>query len=160
MVRTCVCALLLFSCLPSLAQRMKVRIIQRSSSEATYSYVVPGFSNSNASGNLNCYGSNCYGSAHSSGISTPGYAGSYAVSGATFSLALPDGRVAVVNCDSKGWGRRHRRSCRTPLVNDIEAEFKGKDAKLIWPASLDGQKTESETYTIVAVVAAKVSGVN
>jgi hypothetical protein len=148
--------LLLLFCLPSLAQRMKVRIIQRSSSETTYNYVVPGFSNSNASGSLNCYGSTCYGSTRSSGTSTSGYAGSYAVSGATFSLALPDGRVAVVNCDSKGWGRRHRRSCRTPLVNDIEADFKGKDAKLIWPVSLDGRKTESETYKILTVLAAQL----
>ena len=155
MGRACFCALLLLFSLPSLAQRMKVRIIQRNSSETTYNYVVPGFSNSNASGSLNCYGGNCSGSARSSGFSTPGYAGSYAVSGATFSLALPDGRVAVVNCDSKGWGRRHRRSCRTPLLNDIEADFKGKDAKLYWPVSLDGQKMESETYTIVAVMAAK-----
>jgi hypothetical protein len=134
---------------------MKVHIVQRRSSETTYNYVVPGFSNSHASGSLNCYGTNCYGSARSNGISTPGYAGSYAVGGATLSLALPDGRVAVVNCDSKGWGRRHRRSCRTPLVNDIEAEFKGKDAKLIWPVSLDGRETESETYKILTVLAAR-----
>jgi hypothetical protein len=89
MERTCVCALLLFFCIPSLAQRIKVHIVQRSSSETTYNYVVPGFSNSHASGNLNCYGTNCYGSARSNGISTPGYAGSYAVNGATLSLALP-----------------------------------------------------------------------
>jgi hypothetical protein len=41
-----------------------------------------------------------------------------------------------------------------PLVNDIQADFKGKDAKLFWPVSLDGKKTESETYTILAILPA------
>lgn len=148
----CLCAFLLCSPVWLHAQKMDVRIIQRQSSETNYNYVIPGFSNSNANGSLNCYGSSCYGSAHSSGMSIPGRVGSYSVSGATFSLALPDGRIAVVNCNSKGWGNRHRRSCRTPFVNNIEAEFNGKNAKLIWPVSLDGKKMESETYTVLAVL--------
>ncbi len=39
-----------------------------------------------------------------------------------------------------------------PLVDDIQAEFKGKNAKLEWPVSLDGKKMESETYPILAVL--------
>jgi hypothetical protein len=80
---------------------------------------------------------------------------SYSVTGATLSLLLPDGRVAVVNCISKYRPRGdyiNRRSCRMPMVDTFEVEFKGKDAKLRWPVSLDGKKFESETYRIVAVL--------
>src|ERR1019366_2710482 len=100
---------------------------------------------------------------------------SYSVTGATYSLLLPDGRVAVVNCASKpdnglnatmtnmsaGWdsatdgpsGRRPAmRSCRTPLVDDIQVEFKGKNAKLKWPISINSKKFESETYNIIGVL--------
>jgi hypothetical protein len=45
-----------------------------------------------------------------------------------------------------------QRSCRTPLVNDIVVDFKGKNAKLMWSASIDGKKFESETYKILAVL--------
>ncbi len=38
-----------------------------------------------------------------------------------------------------------------PLVDDIQVEFKGKNAKLTWPVSLDGKKFESERYKILAV---------
>jgi hypothetical protein len=38
-----------------------------------------------------------------------------------------------------------------PIVDDIQAEFKGKNAKLTWSVSLDGKKTESETYKILGV---------
>jgi len=39
-----------------------------------------------------------------------------------------------------------------PLVDDVDVEFKGKDAKLYWVVSIDGKKTESETYTILAIL--------
>ena len=80
---------------------------------------------------------------------------SYGVRGATFSLSLPDGRVAIVNCDSKyalKGDHVNRRSCRMPLVNRIQVEFDGDNAKLMWPVSLDGSKTASETYKVVAVL--------
>jgi len=82
---------------------------------------------------------------------------SFNVTGATFALLLPDGRVAVVNCASKFKERfagpeGNHRSCRMPLVNTIQVEFKGKLAKLEWPVSLDGKKIESETYEILAVL--------
>lgn len=82
---------------------------------------------------------------------------SFKVHGATFTLQLPDGRLAIVNCESKFAehmaGRvGNRRSCRTPLVDSIQADFKGDNAKLIWPVSLDGKKMQSETYKILGIL--------
>jgi hypothetical protein len=63
----------------------------------------------------------------------------------------------VVNGESKfaehmaGPSGNHR-DCRTPRVDDIEAEFNGDKAKLIWPVSVDGKKTQSETYKVLAVL--------
>jgi hypothetical protein len=45
----------------------------------------------------------------------------------------------------------NRRSCRTPLVDTIQAAFNGDNAKLIWSAGLDGKKMQSETYKILGV---------
>jgi hypothetical protein len=39
-----------------------------------------------------------------------------------------------------------------PMVDNIEAAFKGHNAKLIWPVSLDGKKMESETYKIFGIL--------
>ena len=39
-----------------------------------------------------------------------------------------------------------------PPVDDVTAEFDGDQAKLIWPVSIDGRKTQSETYTILNIV--------
>ena len=72
-------------------------------------------------------------------------------------MQLPDGRAAVVNCESKfkerfaGRAGNHR-SCRIPLVENIDAEFHGDNAKLIWPVSLDGKKMQSETYKVLAIL--------
>jgi hypothetical protein len=87
-------------------------------------------------------------------VSTPPRSVGYSVTGSTLSLLLPDGRVAVVNCESKYALRGdyvNRRSCRIPIANEIEAEFDGDKAKLRWPVSIDGKKTDSETYKILGV---------
>jgi hypothetical protein len=81
----------------------------------------------------------------------------FKVRGATFTLQLPDGRLAIVNCDSKFAEHMagpvgNRRSCRAPIVDDIQADFNGDKAKLIWPVSLDGKKMQSETYKILGVL--------
>ena len=81
----------------------------------------------------------------------------FKVRGATFTLALPDGRLAIVNCESKFAERMagpvgNRRSCRMPLVDDIQADFHGDNAKLIWPVSIDGKKMQSETYKILGIL--------
>lgn len=79
--------------------------------------------------------------------------------GATLTLQLPNGDTAVVNCASKFQerfaGPGNVRSCRVPLVDSFEADFNGDKAKLMWPVSLDGKKTASETYKIIAVSKAK-----
>ena len=81
----------------------------------------------------------------------------FKVHGATFTLELPDGRLAVVNCESKFAehmaGRvGNRRSCRTPIVDNIAVDFRGDNAKLTWPVSLDGKKMQSETYKILGTL--------
>jgi hypothetical protein len=142
------------------SQTYDVTIIDRQNNAASYTYVVPGFSSATTTATANCYGSansaNCSGASTTTGTSTPGFAGSYQVTGATLSLQLRDGRVAVVNCASKAnwteWSMNAYRSCRVPLVNNIRAEFDGDHAKLRWSVSLDGKKMESETYKILAVL--------
>ncbi len=82
---------------------------------------------------------------------------SFKVHGATFTLELPDGRLAVVNCESKFAEKfrgpaGNRRSCRTPVAENIQVEFNGDNAKLIWPVSIDGKKIQSETYKILGIL--------
>jgi hypothetical protein len=82
---------------------------------------------------------------------------SFKVYGATFTLELPDGRLAIVNCESKFAEHMaghvgNRRSCRMPVVDNIQADFHGDNAKLIWPVSLDGKKMQSETYKILGIL--------
>lgn len=81
----------------------------------------------------------------------------FKVQGTTFTLQLPDGRLAVVNCDYKFAehlaGRAgNRRSCRAPLVDAFQVDFKGEDAKLTWPVSIDGKKMQFETYKILGIL--------
>jgi hypothetical protein len=143
------------------AQKLEVTIVDRQSNETDYTYVVPGHfsSYSNSSGNCNGTDSyvNCSGSTTTNGYGTPAHQVSYHVRGATFTLQLPDGRLAVVNCESKfkermaGSAGNHR-SCRQPLVDSVEADFHGDKAKLEWVVSLDGKKQQSETYNILAIL--------
>jgi hypothetical protein len=146
---------------PSFAQKLAVKIINRQDNDTDYTYVVPGNWTSNSHGSLNCFGNvnsvNCNGSTRTTGSSTPAQQVSYHVRGATFSLQLPDGRVAVVNCESKfaehfAGPRGNHRSCRLPLVDEIEVEFNSDKAKLKWSVSIDGKKMDSETYKILAVL--------
>jgi hypothetical protein len=155
------------------AQRLNVKIIDRRDSTTSYTYVVAGYSKAHSNTDVNCSDSgtnvNCSGSTRTTGSETPPHVVSYEVRGSTFSLLLPDGRVAVVNCESKtnqwqamaagaaaGSGESSdaqvKRSCRMPIVDDIQAEFKGNKAKLKWPVSIDGKKMESETYKILGVL--------
>ena len=146
---------------PALAQNLAVKIIDRQDNDTAYTYVVPAHWFSNSNTNVNCGGSdtnvNCNGSTNTTGTVTPAHQVSYHVRGATFTLQLPDGRAAIVNCESKfaehfaGHAGNHR-SCRMPLVENIEVEFHGDKAKLIWVVSLDGKKMESETYKVLAIL--------
>lgn len=87
------------------AQAFDVKIIGRQDNETEYTYVVAGHlssqSDSSANCNVNDYNVNCNGTTTTNADSTPAHQVSYRVRGATFSLQLPDGRVVVVNCESK-----------------------------------------------------------
>jgi hypothetical protein len=143
------------------AQKLTVKILNRQDNDTDYTYIVSGHFYSQSNSNVNCNGDvnnvNCNGSTNTTGSSTPAQQVSYHVRGATFTLQLPDGRVAVVNCESKFKERMagpagNRRSCRIPFVDEIQAEFHGDNAKLVWVVSLDGKKMQSETYKILAVL--------
>jgi hypothetical protein len=141
---------------------LKVVIVDRQSHESRYTYFVPAQFVSHSNSTASCLATdstvNCSGSTTTSGVSAPARSGAFDVKGATFSLQLPDGRIAVVNCDSKfaehfaGRAGNHR-DCRVPLVNELQTEFDGDKAKLIWPVSIDGKKMESETYKILGILA-------
>lgn len=143
------------------AQKLTVKILNRQDNETDYTYIVPGHFSSESNANVNCSGSdsnvNCNGSSTTTGLSTPAIQVPFHVRGATFTLLLPDGRAAVVNCESKfkermAGPRGNRRSCRMPLVDEIQADFHGDNAKLEWVVSLDGKKKQSETYKILAIL--------
>jgi hypothetical protein len=143
------------------AQTLQVKIIDRKDIQTDYSYVVPSrfYSNSSSTANCGTYGNNvnCNASSSESGFATPAQQVPFQVQGATFLLLLPDGRGAVVNCRSKfaermAGPRGNHRDCRVPLVDNIQAEFKGDKAKLEWVVSLDGKKMQSETYKVLAIL--------
>jgi len=143
MKRTAALVLTILSCATSAsAQKLAVKIIDRRDNETDYTYVVPAHWYSSSNTNVNCGGSdtniNCNRSTNTTG--TIPHQVSYHVRGATFTLQLPDGRGAVVNCESKFKERMagpagNHRSCRMPLVENIQAEFNGDRAKLIWVVS-------------------------
>ena len=71
----------------------------------------------------------------------------------------------IVNCESKFAERMagpegNHRSCRIPLVENIQAEFHGDKAKLEWVVSLDGKKMQSETYKVLAILDKPKNGQN
>ena len=113
------------------AQSLKVKIIDRQDKEDSYDYAA-------------VYNNVAVGK-------------TFKVHGATFTLQLPDGRLAIVNCESKFAERMagpagNRRSCHVPLVDNIQVDFKGDNAKLIWSVSIDGKKMQAETYKILGVL--------
>lgn len=117
------------------AQKFNVKIINREDHDSSYDYA----------------------GVYSFGASATATATTFHVTGATLTLQLPDGRIAVVNCASKfaehfAGPAGNRRSCHVPLVDAIEADFHGDSAKLSWNVSIDGKKSQSETYKILAVM--------
>jgi hypothetical protein len=159
-MKTLICLLLLSTA--AFAQNVHVKIIDRQSSETQYNYQIPGqsFSSANCRGNATSTGDTTA-SVNANCVQTASYTApqgvSFSVSGATLALLLPDGRRAVVNCTSKFSERfagreGNHRSCRVPIVDELDAEFSGKSAKLRWVASIDGKKTDSETYKILGIL--------
>lgn len=117
------------------AQKMSVKIVNREDHDSSYDYA----------------------GVYSIGASVTATATTFHVTGATLTLQLPDGRRAVVNCASKfaehfAGPAGNRRSCHVPLVDDIQVDFHGDSAKLSWNVSIDGKKSQSETYKILAVL--------
>ncbi len=159
---TAIAALSLYCSFAASGQTMKVKIIHRQNSETEYRYVVPGeyesLSNTNTNCNADLTDVHCLGTTTTTGTVSSPTEVSFTLTGATLSLQLPDGRVAVVNCEMKGHvkplilGGTSIRSCRVPLVYEVQTDFKGKNAKLFWPVSVDGKKFESETYKILAIL--------
>jgi hypothetical protein len=159
---------------------VNVVVLDRRYSDTEYGFVVPGTINTYRASNANCFANtngslfatavgntvsgtinsststNCVASGTSSTTVIPAQEVSYSVRGATFSLLLPDRRVAVVNCDSKvnwtEWSMNPRRSCRIPTVNRFDVEFNGDKAKLIWGVGINGEKVVSETYDLVQIL--------
>src|ERR1700687_3008879 len=137
---------------------LSVKIVDRRDSATDYSYTIPSKFYANSTSTVNCgadfIGVNCYGGSTTTASAIGPRTIAYQVSGATLTLQMADGRIVVANCQSKYQLRFdyiNRRSCRTPLVDDIEADFNGNNAKLIWPVSIDGKKVESETYKILGI---------
>ena len=101
-----VIAALILACPASaLAQKLAVRIVDRKDNVTDYTYVVPSHFSSESDSTASCNGNlntvDCKGSTTTNGEITPSHQVSFHVRGATFSLLLPDGRVAVVDCESK-----------------------------------------------------------
>ena len=160
-MRCAIAGLVLMCAAYASAQRLVVKIVNRQNNETDYTYVVPGSFSSQSNSNANCYGSdanvNCNGTTTTTGLSMPAQQVSYHVRGATFTLQLPDGRAVVVNCESKfkermAGPRGNHRSCRIPLVDEINADFHGDSAKLEWVVSIDGKKLQSETYKVLGIL--------
>jgi hypothetical protein len=149
-MKKAVLSLLLVACPGCLiAQKLAVQIINQQDNETNYTYVVP----EHYSQSTSTYGS----TTTTSGYGTPAHQVSYHVCGATLSLLLPDGRIAVVNCESKFAERMagpagNHRDCRRPIVDHLNVDFHGDKAKLEWVVSIDGKKTQSETYKILGVL--------
>jgi len=160
-MKIAIVSLVLFCAVPISAQKLNVRIVDRQDHDTDYSYVVPAHLYANSNAHVNCRGDgnnvNCNGSSNTYATGTPAEGVPFHVRGATLSLLLPDGRIAVVNCDSKfaehfAGPRGNHRSCREPIVDNIQVDFHGDKARLIWVVSLDGKKTDSETYKVLGIL--------
>ncbi|HTA79152.1 MAG TPA: hypothetical protein VK720_06370 [Terracidiphilus sp.] len=132
------------------AQKLDATVLYRQNSDSDYRALIPGYSDpASPDCAADMANADCYRPTAESGPF------SYDVVGTTLSLLLPDQKVAVINCVNKYSPKGTyiaRRSCGMPLVEHVQAEFKGNIAKLEWPVGPDGKKTESEKYRVVAVL--------
>jgi hypothetical protein len=155
-------AFLAFSIPSTFAQKIEASVLYRQDSDNRYIAVVPGYTGRDADITGACMldpdPANC---PTVDSTSARGEV-NYMLVGTTLSLLLPDGRVALVNCvnrySAKG-NYLNRRSCGMPMVEHVEAEFIGQSAKLKWQIGIDGKKTESETYKVVAMLEKRTENV-
>lgn len=138
---------------PASAQKLEATVLYRQNSDSDYSALIPGYSDpASPDCAADLANAECYDQKPTSSTAS---AVTYNVVGTTLSLLLPDGRIVLVNCLNKYSSRRNSlvvRNCGMPLVEHVEAEFRGTSAKLEWPVGPDGKKTESETYKVIAVL--------
>jgi len=138
------------------AQKVPVNVLYRQDSDVVYHAVIPGYSGPNADVTGACTldpdPANCPDpNLNSDPKGTP----TYLLSGTTLSLGLPDGRIALVNCvnrHSANGNYINRHSCGMPMTERADAEFTGQSAKLSWILASNGNKAESETYRVVALL--------
>jgi hypothetical protein len=138
--------------IPTLAKnKTAVRIISETDTTSTYVVATPGSQSANCTGGTSSV--NC------TGMTLPAIARNMDVRGHVLYLQLPDKRVVVASCDAKpnwtDWHQGMYRDCRLPVVDSVEAEISGDRVKLIWSVSLDGKKTQNETYKILGVLLPK-----
>ena len=150
--------LLIATCVQSVcAQKLDATVLYRQASDLNYFAVIPGYTVTPEEGGTDCslepLSEACASPSRANGAIASQNQVAYNLVGTTLSLLLPDGRVALVNCVNKYSPKGNyisRRICEMPLVEHVEAELNGKNAKLKWPVGSDG-KTEAETYRIVAI---------
>lgn len=138
------------------AQKVPVNVLYRQDSDVVYHAVIPGYSGPNADVTGACTldpdPANC---PDPNLNSDPKGSPTYLLSGTTLSLGLPDGRIALVNCVSRHSANGNyinRHSCGMPMTERADAEFTGQSAKLSWTLTSNGNKAESETYRVVALL--------
>jgi hypothetical protein len=144
-----------FSITSASAQKIDASVLYRQDSDNRYIAIIPGYTapqDADVTGAcmLDPDPANCprVDATMSNGSPT------YTLVGTTLSLLLPDGRVALVNCQNRFSSKGtyiNRRSCGMPMVQHVQAEFIGPVAKLEWPVA-DGKKTETETYKVIALL--------
>ena len=140
------------------AQKLDATVLYRQTSDSNYFAVIPGYTSTPDEGGIDCslepLSEACATPSRANGaIASLGQV-SYNLVGTTLSLMLPDGRVALVNCVNKYSSKGNyisRRICVMPLVEHVETELSGKNAKLKWPVGSDG-KIEAETYRVIAIL--------
>ena len=146
---------LAFSVGSASAQKIAASVLYRQDSDNRYIAIIPGYTapeDADITGAcmLDPDPANCPRADGSMSNGNP----TYMLVGTTLSLLLPDGRVALVNCQNRYSSKGtyiNRRSCGMPMVQRVQAEFVGPNAKLEWPVA-DGKKTESETYKVIALL--------
>jgi len=137
---------------------MHVKVLEHRINGAAYTRVVPGIglSNGNATANCGANGSvaNCSATSNGTSIYLPPQVVSGMLEHIEMLLLLPDGRRVGVYCNDRTklmqplTGPRRIQACKNPEVDELEADFSGKNVKLTWGVGLDGKKKESETYIV------------
>ena len=141
------------------ADRVQVQIVKRANTETDFRRSYEASSHSTTAATSACDDASsqvtCKGSATTSTTHSPAGVYGYIVNGATLALKVPDGRFAIVNCESKyslKFDFVNCRSCKVPPADVVNAEFVGGNVKLSWSVSLDGKRFETELYKVLGIL--------